>query len=389
MLYAFERGVLLAVLVISGAGAAPARAADTPVWTHQLIYTADVTGALQGGVQRAGRVLDNIDLILDGDLGQALGWGDTKAHAYVLNNSGGHPNDVAGSLQGVDNIEVAQPRLRLYEAWVEHGFGGASVLAGLYNLNSEFYTTETSGLLIAPPFGIGSELASTGPNGPSIFPLTALAVRVKGGGDKGLYGEAAVLSAHAGAFGQTDELQLGMDRGALVIGETGWRGAGRIAVGAWGYSERQDDIREVGPDGAPARRAAHGAYLLAEGPLRSFANGAALAGFLRAGASDGDTSPYVGGWQAGLRLERFVPGRPQAAFSVGVQQGLLSRKQRANGADEGRDIGPDESGVEIVYADTVGRVSVRPDLQFIRHPQGDQGRATAVVGALRLIIDLN
>jgi porin len=368
---------------------AAAHAEDSPTWSHQLTYTADVTGALQGGEARAGRVLDNIDLILEGDLEKAIGWRDTKVHAYVLNNSGGRPNDIVRSLQGVDNIEVAQPRLRLYEAWVEHGFGAVSALAGLYNLNSEFYTTDTSGLLIAPPFGIGSELASTGPNGPSIFPLTALAVRFKTTAEKGAYAEAAVLSAHSGTIGQSDQLQLGMDNGALVIGEAGWRGPGRVAVGLWGYTEAQDDIRDTTPDGSPERRRSQGVYVLAEGPLKTWTSGAELSGFLRAGRGDGDTSPYDGGWQAGVKLEHVVPGRPKAAFSAGVQQGYLSRKQRANGADEGRDIGPTESGVELVYADSIGRVSFRPDLQFIFHPEGDRARDTAVVGALRLIIDLN
>jgi porin len=160
-------------------------------------------------------------------------------------------------------------------------------------------------------------------------------------------------------------------------------------VGLWGYTEPQADIRQTAPDGSPERRRSQGVYLLAEGPLRTWASGAELSGFLRAGRGDGDTSPYDGGWQAGLRLEHFVPGRPKAAFSAGVQQGFLSRKQRDNGMDEGRDIGPAESGVELVYGDSIGRVSIRPDLQLIFHPEGDRARDTAVVGALRLTIDLN
>lgn len=391
-------GPTLAAVVAVGVSvwlsAPAARAEETGVeqkgaWTHQLTYTVDVTGAVEGGVQKAGRVLDNIDAVLDGDLGQAFGWRDTKLHIYLLNNSGGRPNEVVGSLQGVDNIEVARPRLRLYEAWMEHSFGQVSVLAGLYNLNSEFYTTETSGLLMAPPFGIGSELASTGPNGPSIFPLSSLAVRVKAGAEKGFYGEAAVLNAHAGTLGANDDTQMGLDRGVILIGEGGWRGARRLAVGVWGYSEAQDDIRDTRPDGSPARHRSQGAYVLAEGPLWSTSRGMGVNAFMRAGVSDGDTSPYEGGWQAGVKLDKLVPGRPDSALSIGFQQAFLSRKQRSNGLDQGLAIGPNESGVEMVYADRIGRVSFRPDLQLIQNPQGDRNRPTALVGALRLIIDLN
>ena len=132
------------------------------MWTHDVVYTADVIGPVQGGVAKAGRYLDNLDITLDGDLERAVGWKGATVHAYVLNNMGGRPNDVAATLQGVDNIEVSRERLRLYELWIEQSLAGgaASVRAGLYDLNSEFYATGASDLLIAPPFGIGSEPSS-------------------------------------------------------------------------------------------------------------------------------------------------------------------------------------------------------------------------------------
>ena len=144
-----------------------------------LVYKADVSGVLDGGSSRSGRFLDNLELTADVSLERMFGWQGAHVYAHLLNNSGGAPNDIAGTLQGVDNIEVARPRAKLYQFWIEQEFAGGrgSVLAGLYDLNSEFYVTEAAGELMAPAFGIGSELAATGPNGPSIFPSTALTVR--------------------------------------------------------------------------------------------------------------------------------------------------------------------------------------------------------------------
>ena len=88
-----------------------------------------------------------------------MGWRGASAHIDVLNNSGGIPNDDIGTLQGVDNIEVLSQRLRLFEAWVEQAWGDTSIRAGLYDLNSEFYSNDSAGLLMAPAFGIGSEVA--------------------------------------------------------------------------------------------------------------------------------------------------------------------------------------------------------------------------------------
>jgi hypothetical protein len=136
-------------------------------------YKADLAGTVSGGLAKRGRVLDDLQVFGDLDLDKAVGWKGATAHFELLNNSGAMPNDDAGTLQGVDNIEVTRQRARLFEAWVEQGFGDkGSVRAGLYDLNSEFYANDSAGLLLAPAFGIGSELAATGPNGPSIFPST-------------------------------------------------------------------------------------------------------------------------------------------------------------------------------------------------------------------------
>ena len=142
-------------LALASAGSS-ARAQTAPgegAWSHEITYTADIAGTVRGGTARAGRALDNLDVILDGDLGKLVGWRGATLHGYLLNNSGGVPNDLAGTLQGVDNIEVGRPRARLYELWLQARFAEdrGSVLAGLYDLNSEFYATEASGLLLAPP----------------------------------------------------------------------------------------------------------------------------------------------------------------------------------------------------------------------------------------------
>lgn len=373
--------------------AAPALAQDDGgqggAWTHEIVYTADVTGGVSGVDKKAGRFLDNLDVIVDGDLEAAFGWKGARGHLHLLNNSGGAPNDLIGTLQGVDNIEVPRPRARLYELWIEQSFAGdrAALLVGLYDLNSEFYSTEASDLLINPSFGIGSEFASTGPNGPSIFPSTTLAARLRVGNADGASFQAAVLNADAATIGDPGGPDMGLDEGALVVGEAAWNGPVRMAVGAWGYTERQDDIRKVTAAGDPALRRARGGYALAEGRVSGDEDRGAGA-FVRVGLSDGDTTPFTGGWQAGVKVQGVFASRPASAFSAGVQQAFLSRKARANGRDEGLDLGRHESGVEFTYADTFGRLTIQPDVQVIFNPGGERGRDPAIVGALRFSLDL-
>jgi porin len=293
-------------------------------------YVMDVVAV--GAEARPARIywLDNLDLTADLELEKLAGWNGATAHVDVLVNMGGMPNDRAGTLQGVDNIEVASHRLRLFEAWIEQKLGErTTVRAGLYDLNSEFYSTDASGLLIAPAFGVGSEIAATGPNGPSIFPSTALAVRIdyKFGGDG--FVRAAMLNATARTLGDPGGVNLTFDDGALLIAEGGVAGTGgKLAVGAWGYTRRQDDVFALDAAGAPLQRHARGAYVVAEKPLNDPEGRHPVAGFVRVGVSDGQTTPFKGGWQAGVLVTKLWQGRDDSQISFGVNQAWLSNGYR-------------------------------------------------------------
>ena len=367
-----------------------ARAAD-PDWTLSAEYTADVSGVVSGGAQRAGRYLDNLSVELDGDLEQAWGWRGARLHMSGLYNGGGEPTALAGPLQGVDNIEVAAQGARLFEAWIEQDLGGsATLLAGLYDLNSEFYATEASGLLISPPFGIGSELASTGPNGPAIFPSSSLAARLRVGDPDRTYVQAAVVNADARTFGDHGGVDTDLDHGVLAIAEVGSHAPFRYAFGVWRYNQRQDDIRDLTPDGDPAHSIAQGAYALAEGQIWGAAapDGPQVDAFARLGLSDGDTTDFQGGWQAGVLVRQVFAARPDSQLSFGLHQGWLSSKARANLTDTPADPARYEEGLELTYADRIGRFTIQPDIQLIRDPGGLKDVDDVVVVSLRVITPL-
>ena len=360
----------------------------TSSWSLSAAYKADLADVARGGAARGARLLDNLDVTLEADLDQLVGW--RGAHVYIdgLNNLGGKPNDLAGTLQGVNNIEVADPRAKIYQAWIEQKAGEhVSILAGLYDLNSEFYHNETSGLLIAPPFGIGSELSATGPNGPSIFPSTALAARVRAATDN-IYVQVAILNAHAGTIGDREGVDLTGKDGAMLIGEAGWTGAGKVAIGVWRYTKRQPRIVAPGLTVAPPPRHAEGAYLLLERDLAgSEGKPRFVHGFMRVGFSDGKTTPFSGGWQVGLLVDRPFAARPDSAFSIGFADGALSSGYRAPVADTGR-LPAHERLVELTYSDRLmEHVSLQPDLQYVFHPAGESGVRDALILGLRLQID--
>ena len=378
-------------LITMGAfAAAPAcaqKASEPPVALGGR-YVADVVVVAEGEESRS-YVLHDAELTAEADLDTLIGAKGLSAGAHLLANFGGKPNDGAGTLQGINNIEVGSARAKLYEAWIQQAFAGgrASIRLGLTDLNADFYQNDSAGLLIAPPFGIGSELAATGPNGPSIFPSTALTARLSVQiGARG-YLRAAVVDAKSGVLGDPTGVDFRFRDGVLLIGEAGTTIGGKLALGVWRYSQRQDDVRAVTLAGDPAQRIAQGAYVLIDQQVA----GGEEAGthlFARIGVSEGKTTPFRGGFQAGVLVTGLIPGRPDSQISFGVEHGLLSRGFSGNLLDQGYASADGETGIELTYQDKLlPFLSFQPDIQYIRRAYADgHGRDTLVTG-LRLIAE--
>lgn len=335
-------------------------AREGEVWKSQAAYTADLVVTPNG----SGRAwaLDNLDLTGDLDLDALAGLRDAVFHAGLLINTGGQPDAALGTVEGLDNIEVTRPRTRLFEAWLQQDFGAGrgSVRAGLYDLNSEFYATAASDQLIHPAFGIGTELSATGSAGPSIFPSTALAVRLRWEDERKRYVQAAIIDAKAGTLGDPGGVDLGFAQGALGVVQVGGGDRSRWAVGAWRYGFERDDT------GTPRAR---GIYGLFERDLTSD-HGRGITLFVRGGASAG-RAPIAVSLQAGATKGGVWASRPDSRLSVGFHYA----KARGDGS---------EVGFEAAYADKIApRTTLQPGLQLVGAPGG----RSIAIASLRLIVE--
>ncbi|HEX7758256.1 MAG TPA: carbohydrate porin [Caulobacteraceae bacterium] len=388
-----ETSFLMALAAVAAlTGTVKARAETAKAVTFSMVYKLDVMGVAAGGVaaggvNRGAVALDNLSINADADLDTLLHWRGASAHVSFLTNQGGQPSTLAGSLQGIDNIEVAHPRAKIYEAWLDQSLAGGAVdvRAGLYDTNSEFNVTDSAGIFLAPTFGISTEIAATGPNGPSIFPSPALAVRVNFQPRPDLYVKVAAIDAHAGTIGDPGGVDTSFSDGLIMWGEAGWTAKGKIAVGVWGYTKGQSDIRDTLPSGAPRLSGSHGAYVMIDRPVLKVADDAPQASvFLRFGVSDGDTTPYRAAGSVGVTTGHLIPGRPEGALALGFSWGTFGTKYRANGADAGAPLAVAETAIELTYADKLGaHLTLQPDLQYVHHPSGDPAIRDAVVLGLR------
>ena len=159
---------------------APTHAQSDASVTLDAEYMVDIV-TVADGADKGTRHVDLLSVTGELDLDAVAGWNGARVVAQVIAGTGDEPNDLAGTLQGINNNAVSDNRIKLYQLYLAQEFADAPVMlrAGFIDLNEDFYANDAAGLLIAPAFGIGSELAATGPNGPAIFPSTSLTATMR------------------------------------------------------------------------------------------------------------------------------------------------------------------------------------------------------------------
>ena len=376
-------GVGLLALALPFAAVAAAEPADS-AWQWEGVYKLDLLHADSASLNTG---IGNLGLRVDGDAQALFGWDDTQLHAELLWNHGGRPNLQLGTSQGLSNLEVAQSAARLYATWIERDFKstGTRLLFGLYDLNSEFYATEASGLLINPSFGIGIDFSQSGRNGPSIFPNLGLSLRLRQALGDSHYLQVAVIDGVPGDPehpGRT-VVRLSRDDGALLVAEAGWQEhdadgpkPGHWGVGVWHYTSRSARI----DGGAPQRN--QGAYALAQTALWG-AEAQRASGFVRAGVANREINAVDLAFDAGLLALRPLGERGPDAVTAGVAVARYGSAHRAAQAAAGAHMAANETVLELGARWQLGReLALQPLLQRTWRPGGREA-ATVTVAGLR------
>lgn len=358
----------------------------------EAVYTGEIIGNTRGGLKRAARYLDNLDLTLSVS-SEAFGYEGGTLFGYILyNNDSTFSGPVVGDLQVVSNIDN-ESNVRLFEAWYEQRFldGRASVKLGLFDLNAEFDAIETSGLFILSSHGIGPDFSQTGLNGPSIFPITSAGVRLD-------YEVAAPLTFRLAAFDavpgtrnkpRKTAIHLSKGEGALIVGEADTHPLPdlRLVLGAWTYTSRFESV-EANFDlpGVEMRSDNHGVYVFAEGPLHREIQGGPgrLDAWVRFGIADTTVNQIRSYLGSGLVYTGLLPGRPddQLGLAVAVARngGRFLRAALAAGMPEDKR----EINIELTYrAPVTDWLTLQPDVQYIVNPGTHPDLRDALVIGLR------
>lgn len=375
----------------------PNSPAAQSIFKPGLVYGGAAFTNLGGGMRKGGSYSSNLNLQLNIDVAALFGVSDTIAYLDALWVQGGQPASYTGDAQEVSSIS-APNSLKLYEAWIQkNSFDNhLSALVGLYDLNSEFYSLHSAGLFLNSSFGIGPEFSQSGIDGPSIFPDTALGVRLAFRPSEGMVFRAALLDGGParrsdGSFGA---IQPG--NGALLVGEMAFtdrtqlatrpvnrrlrigRQANfgeydqKLAIGAWHYTANFDDLSAVEANGQPVRHSGSGGfYAFADKLLyKDPANPAhKFTGFLQAGLGDDRVNRFGSYFGAGLTAVGLFDGRPNDELGLSIAHARNGSHYLSSQRMQALPVTRAETAIELTYLIQVNPwLALQPDLQYIIRP---------------------
>ncbi len=410
----------LSMLALLLGCAAPLRAQSTSpdsatpsAWIATFSYSGELVGDVAGGARRDATYLGAAAAQLKVDLNKLAHWRGATVFAYLIGTHGGSPSGSVGDVQGVSSLE-APTSVRLEELWIQQNVidNRLSLLAGRYDLNSEFYRLQSAALFVNSSFGIGPEFSQSGIAGPSIFPATSIGSRVAFKSSPNVVWRAAVLDGvpvdraggSVGAFARGD--------GALVVGELAvlerpdsarmtrdprffvGRGrvlpyTGKLAVGAWYYTSSFPDLVDTLATGAPLMHGgSRGVYALGDRTIWSGAGSSArsLDAFVQLGLGDSRVDQIGGYIGAGLAFTAPIASRPNDQLGLAIAAARNgSHFERAELALDAR--ARSESTIELTYlAQLTAWLALQPDVQYVINPGGTSSARNALVPGLRIAL---
>ena len=384
---------------------------------YGLEYTNDVLSNISGGLRTGTIDQGKLQGIVTIDLGKLNGWDGLSffSNFFAIHNTGRMRRDYVGGLNTIAAIE-AVPTVRLSEIWFEQKFAGgkASIKAGQLAADNEFFFSDLSDMFLQSDWP--TIAAVNLPSGGAAYPLSTPGIRLKVEPIKNVSLLFALLNGDPAGPGPGDEqlrnrygLNFRVSDPPFVIGEAQLRrNAGKedtglsttLKLGGWGHFGQFDDQRfaiggtllaDPNGSGVPIKRPGNmGLYAVIDQQLYRPKDGDAQSGvsvFSRMSLSPSDRNLVDAYIDGGIVFAGLIPNRPDDKFGASVIYSKFSDSIQAFDRDtilftgmpaRVRDY---EMNFEFTYrAQVIPGWTVQPDLQFVRHPNGDATKNAVVVG---------
>lgn len=276
--------------------------------------------------------------------------------------------------QGISNI-AAENMFKVFLLGISKEFtsAGLGVYFGLYDFNAEFDVRNTSQFFINPSHGIGIDIAQSGLCGPSIFPNSALSLRLRKILSPEMRLLMAVVDAAPGTHAHPDEFAVKLNRkdGYILASELQWfsdgledniPGFAKFSAGGWYYTGTNYDDNQTAQDHN------FGLYSSIE---KHFSSAWLFTGtsscFLRAGVANTRVNTFSGYGGAGFVIYPATQDAVVQNIGYSVACGRVSETYRE--ANTG--INTFELIHELsILLKVTDFMHLQPDFQYVVHPLG-------------------
>ena len=355
----------------------------------------EVMNNFRGGNQSRTDFLGNVIFGVGLDFERLVGLRGSSALFQGAAVYGTQPSEAIGDIQGASSL--AGPRaFKLYQAWLQQNLFAdrLSLLVGLHDLGKEFGVTDTSDPFVNGAYGTGTELSRSGKYGPSLFPTTSLAARIRVSPLETVQISAAVYDGIPGDPEHTEgtHIVFGPEDGVFGVTEIAFQPtinalSGKYAIGAWGYSRAADDLSATDERDLTLQSKSLGTYFLIDQRLyaRDPSLPQGLSSFFRVGWATANTNSIEYAAQLGLVYTGLLAARPDDQLGIGTAVARAGSHYREAAQAKGQEMNLYEASFELLYrARVFSWLRITPDLQWIKSPAMNPRLADAVVGATRM-----
>jgi porin len=354
----------------------PAADSGPSAITLRLQYTGEaadnVTGGLRSGATYMNQVLGQLHV----DAGKAFGWtGGSIVLEGFYENANSLDTQYLGAIQDPSLIDTSGVSMfRLYQAYYKQDIGNTNLLIGIYDLETEFGITRPMDIFFNGAYAWTFTLDQSGRNGPSTYPNTSLAFRVRQKLNDQWSVQAAVLDGVPDSVKHPDANAVIFTKtnGAMLIGEVDYTPTKttKIMAGYWYYTGQFDAINQFGADGSQRQVfGSSGGYVGAATRLYSQTARRGLDGFVNVGFAGSTTNIIDRSLNLGLTYTGLLDARPYDR--VGVAAGIVHGSPAFKNVQIAETGGFKnyETNIELTWRAPITKwLTIQPDIQYYINP---------------------
>lgn len=352
----------------------------------------DYVSVYRGGLIDNNTWLGRFDFVSEYDLEKAGFLKGGLLHLDVLNVNGGlkpTADHMVGDLQTVSDIEATRST-RIYEGWYQQSLfdNKFSVKFGLIDLNSDFIVSDSGNLYINSSINIISSYWVSN-NSDAVYPEPVPAVRLKYSPNENFDFLAGFfqgnplsndVNAHSTHFGNGEGL-LSIEEGQYhyklpVAGGL----TGTFKTGFWNNSNHVPDVSSFsGRGNSIIYDDNYGGYAMIDQRVFQVNETQGLKVFFFGGGAPEDRNIVEDSFAGGFNYTGLIPCRPQDVMGIALTNSAFSNKLRASTGQDGS-----ETTYEWTYQIQIhDGIYLQPDIQNVRHPDGNDATKNASIFMLR------